>query len=342
MKTARTQWIASGSLLLGLTACVPDSQLTLPSGFQNTSGAGAPYSNPGGGNSDPDDPGSTGESGYYDGGGDPGNLDGGFVAPLNLLFCGETGQIVLKKGQTTLLSWAYPGDYVPPVGLSFTLESEASAADRGTITAVSVLSALYQAPAAIPEGFEVKVRATLGDATTPSVCTIRLMADEELGIEDDGQTRGAVGNVYVLPINQPRLPDFTSMTPVSSILVPNFDVPQRAFSLGFPGVPDLFEWFGITFAGRLIVPESGIYQMRITSDDGSILWIDGAKIIDNDGVHAPVTVTNSVTLTAGNHDFQLHYYQGPRYLIALEWYWKKPGDTAFSIIPPDSLLRPSP
>ncbi len=291
----------------------------------------------------PQDPGSSGEGGSYNPPGSGTGGDGGAYIPERLLFCGEQGQIVLQKGQSTLLQWQYPNGYVPPTGLSLTLESDpAGIANIGTITPVSVLSATYTAPASIPQEFTVSVRAALQDSTSASVCRVRLVKDGGLGVEDDGTTRGAVGNVYPLPVNQPRLPDFSQMTPVSTVLVPNFDVPQRAFSLGFPGVEDLFEWFGIRFEGRITVPTTGMYGLRITSDDGSILWIDGTKVIDNDGVHAPVTVTVNKQLTAGNHAFRLDYFQGPRNLIALELFWKKPGDAGFTIVPPDALLRPAP
>jgi len=319
--------------LFVLAACVPGTQA--PTELQKRNGeGGAPFTEAG-------FSGGTGESGSYGGGpGGPAG-DGGYVAPTSLLFCGETGQIVLKKNQGTLLTWSFPDGYVPSGALQFTLESTPSGIEPlGSVTPQTVLSAWFQAPAVIANEFTVSVRATLADSTTPAVCLIRLVPDEDIGIEDDGTTRGVVGNVYVLPVNQPHLPDFSQLTPVSSILVPNFDVPQRAFSMGFPGVPDLFEWFGIRFEGRLVVPESGTYEMRMTSDDGSILWIDGTKVIDNDGVHAPVTVTQSVSLTAGNHPFRLDYYQGPRYLIALELFWKKPGDSSFVIVPPDNFLRP--
>ena len=36
-----------------------------------------------------------------------------------------------------------------------------------------------------------------------------------------------------------------SNTPVDEICMDNFDIPTRSFTEGFPGVPDLYEWFGI-------------------------------------------------------------------------------------------------
>jgi len=320
-----------------VVACVPGvdpSKIAgnLPTNFsgENPSG-GVPH---GGG---------TGENGYINPNGNgPGN-ETGYVSPSSLLFCGETGQIVLQKNQTALLNWNYPPGYTPSQALQFSLESTpAGIADVGTITSVSLLSARYQAPAHIPAEATIGVRAVLGDATTPAVCTVRLIPDTDLGIPDDGTTRGAVGNVFVLPVNIPLLPDFALMTPVSQILVPNFDVPTRAFDSGFPGVEDLFEWFGIRFEGRILIPADGVYFFRLTSDDGANFWIDGTKVIDNDGVHAPRTVDGTATLTAGPHPFRLDYYQGPRYLIALELFWKAPGESSYSIIAPDYFARPAP
>lgn len=337
---ANKLFIALSFLLVG---CVPGTTPP-PSSAETFGGNTAPnpqdtsYTPPA---DDSDGSGSGGESGVFNPGGNPANGDAGSYLPEALAFCGTQGQIVLQKGQSTLLEWHYPNNYVPPQALTLTLESTPGGiVNIGTITPVSVLSALYTAPASVPQEFTVSVRAALQDSSSPSVCQVRLVRDGGLGVEDDGTTRGPVGNVYPLPVNQPRLPDFALMTSVASILVPNFDVPERAFSMGFPGVEDLFEWFGIRFEGRLVVPTTGTYALRITSDDGSILWIDGQKVIDNDGVHAPRTVNADYVLTAGNHPFRLDYYQGPRYLIQLQLLWKKPGDSAHSIVPPDAFLRP--
>jgi len=158
--------------------------------------------------------------------------------------------------------------------------------------------------------------------------------------------KGLLGQVFpVCPTNHDwscRLPDFSTMgDPQSTIVACKLDVPNHYFSEGFPGVDStLVEWFGIHFEATLIAPVSGAYYFKVTSDDGSNLYVDGTKVVDNDGVHAVSSVTGSIYLTAGNHDFVVDYFQGPRWYIALQLYWKKPGDSAYSLIPKDNFLLP--
>ena len=79
----------------------------------------------------------------------------------------------------------------------------------------------------------------------------------------------------------------------------------------------------------------------MNSDDGSILWIDGNKVIDNDGVHAPVVKTAEIYLTAGVHDFVGGVLPGGRrVLIALQVWWTPPGESE-QIIPKDRFLLPT-
>lgn len=96
------------------------------------------------------------------------------------------------------------------------------------------------------------------------------------------------------------------------------NVPQRSFEEGFPGITDRFEWFGVVYEGKIKAPQTGTYIFQITSDDGSVLYINGQKVVDNDKVHAPKTVTGVVNLNEGQiYDIKVKYFQGPRYYIAL-------------------------
>ena len=64
-----------------------------------------------------------------------------------------------------------------------------------------------------------------------------------------------------------------------------------------------FRWLFPDRAGRRL-------PFRLTSDDGSKLWIDGKVVVDNDGVHPSTTVTGNVALTKGRHKVTVGYFQG--------------------------------
>jgi hypothetical protein len=134
------------------------------------------------------------------------------------------------------------------------------------------------------------------------------------------------GKVMFIEKNSPKLPaDYAKYNVASRLYACEWDVPTRAFEQGFPGVTDQFEWFAIVYSGMFNVSAAGTYQFRINSDDGTKLYIDGNPVVMNDGVHPPKSVSGSVTLSAGDHELVLEYFQGPRYLIALQVWVTPPG-----------------
>jgi hypothetical protein len=69
--------------------------------------------------------------------------------------------------------------------------------------------------------------------------------------------------------------------------------------------------FGAIITGGLDVANSGTYIFTLYSDDGSQLFIDGnpTPVVDDSGVHGPAAVTNSIFLTAGDHPFQVDFFE---------------------------------
>ncbi len=94
--------------------------------------------------------------------------------------------------------------------------------------------------------------------------------------------------------------------------------------------------FGYIFSGIIYVPEDGVYEFMTQSDDGSVLYINGNKIVDNDGSHAAITATGRVALKSGYHTYKLLYfedYEGEY----LGWAWKTPYASKFEPIPANNL-----
>lgn len=76
---------------------------------------------------------------------------------------------------------------------------------------------------------------------------------------------------------------------------------------------------------------SGLYDLCITSDDGSRLYLDYELIIDNDGLHTDVVKCASKILS-GVHNIVVEYFEsGGLAVMVLEW--KTPGSSLRSIIP---------
>lgn len=95
--------------------------------------------------------------------------------------------------------------------------------------------------------------------------------------------------------------------------------------------------FGFTFTGYIDVPEDGLWELAVTSDDGAVLELDGRLVVNGDGSHANYKATGHVGLKKGLHAFRLRYledYEGQN----LEWEWKKPSTDTFEPIPDSAIF----
>jgi hypothetical protein len=153
-------------------------------------------------------------------------------------------------------------------------------------------------------------------------------------------SRGFRGDIYLLKPQTFKLPDFSRLKPVGSVYTPYLCVPARSFDEGFPGVTDRFEWFGIDYNARFWVSRPGTYRFALESDDGSNLYVDRKKIIDNDRQHAPLEKFGRVNLKSGVHNIRVSYFQGPRFHVALVLQVAGPGDNDFHVFHTDDFKPP--
>lgn len=107
--------------------------------------------------------------------------------------------------------------------------------------------------------------------------------------------------------------------------IDRINIPRRHFTAGFPGFPERTEFFAVDIQGSFSVTQPGIYGFRLRSDDGSQLFIDGQLIVDNDGLHEPMSRRGEVELNAGQHRIRVWYFQGVRFEVALQLFVKPPG-----------------
>ena len=79
---------------------------------------------------------------------------------------------------------------------------------------------------------------------------------------------------------------------------------------GFPGYEVHKTQFGFYLHSQVKIKNLACYEFSLNSDDGSILWVAGEKIIDNDGSHGMKMKKDSVVLKPGTYDSQVWYFQG--------------------------------
>ncbi len=94
--------------------------------------------------------------------------------------------------------------------------------------------------------------------------------------------------------------------------------------------------FAITWQGSLAAPIDGTYHFRLVADDGALLLLDDALIVDDGGFHAAESREGAVRLARGFHRIEVRYWQrgGAR---RLDLRWEPPGRPE-SPIPPRFLF----
>ena len=73
-------------------------------------------------------------------------------------------------------------------------------------------------------------------------------------------------------------------------------------------IDDTRNHFAVLFETRLKVQKEEEYTFKVSSDDGTKLYVDGDMIIVNDGAHGPILKTAVKTLGKGTHDIRLEFF----------------------------------
>ncbi len=66
--------------------------------------------------------------------------------------------------------------------------------------------------------------------------------------------------------------------------------------------------FGYIYTSLIKIPKTAVYRFYVYSDDGAVLYLDGQKVVDNDGGHSPRRKEGKVYLEEGYHALKLLYF----------------------------------
>ena len=86
--------------------------------------------------------------------------------------------------------------------------------------------------------------------------------------------------------------------------------------VNFPGILSpwspfgLMSLFGADITATIQVASDGTYTFGTTSDDGSLLFVDGQLVVNNNFSQIASERQGSIQLTAGTHQLEIQYYQG--------------------------------
>jgi hypothetical protein len=193
---------------------------------------------------------------------------------------------------------------------------------------------LYTMPNAAFEGtdtFTYRLRDASGETAVVAVIpTITAVRPPENPI---GATPQLSVGYYALSAPS-LLPDFSTLTPYQTALVPSINLPSTSGAFAGSGRADDV---GAVFTGWIDVPTAGTWTFFLNSDDGSRLKIGAATVVSNDGLHGMVEASGAISLAAGRHAFRVEFFErsGGAGVIAS---WQGPG-VAKSVIPAANLLH---
>jgi hypothetical protein len=98
---------------------------------------------------------------------------------------------------------------------------------------------------------------------------------------------------------------------------------------------DAPEEYYMDYTGSIYLDEAGVYTFGVGSDDGSMLYIDGELIVDNDYAQEYTIRSAEVELSAGFHSIRIEYYQGPVGNSYLNLYYEPPSSSdGLELFPP--------
>lgn len=108
-----------------------------------------------------------------------------------------------------------------------------------------------------------------------------------------------------------KVPDFSTLRPLRGGMADQFDLSAL----------DHHETdFAARYFGYIEIPEDGTYTFYTYSSDGTILTIDGQRVVDNDGRHISKEKSGKMSLSEGRHRINLGYFmRGGQRSLEVRW-----------------------
>lgn len=126
------------------------------------------------------------------------------------------------------------------------------------------------------------------------------------------------GEAFDIPIKYmdkgygPYVDDYESFGKftLDEVRIPNTEVtPELDPTTIIPVLPRKTR-FATIMHSTMNISVDACYEFSLNSDDGSILWIDDAVVVDNDGGHQMELQVDSFAFSPGSYKVKLWYFQG--------------------------------
>lgn len=160
---------------------------------------------------------------------------------------------------------------------------------------------------------------------------------EDLGGNLSAASAAASASTYVVGLYYEHSTGaWVDLDEINWTALPEFTGKVTTFSLS-PRTQE--DFFNFEFDGFLYINTAGTYYFQAVSSDGSRIELDGAMIVNNDGVHASRTITSAaVSLSAGPHRINVKYFENDEsHVLTIKYKGPDTGNTYVAI--PASALR---
>lgn len=132
--------------------------------------------------------------------------------------------------------------------------------------------------------------------------------------------------------------DISSLDEINWNAKPMYEGALPVINYGDSDFKGLESNFALLAQGYINIPKDNNYVFRLSSDDGSRLYLHDQLIIDYDGLHGAGRRDGEIALKAGVHPFRLEYFQGKGgKVVSLKW--RSFDDGEFTTIPTTSLFH---
>jgi cytochrome c len=172
------------------------------------------------------------------------------------------------------------------------------------------------------------------DAASEESATVKTaLTLQSVSVKEDEMILGAITRIYDIPKNVSKMPVIDkNQKPKFAGVLGNFNNISGSMFKG------LTENFMLQSTGYIKIDNPGLYTLQVWSDDGSIVYINDQKVMDNDGPHGPEMKDIEINFKKGYYPFRIDFYQGGggNYLA---FDWKKPGDKEYEIIPAANIVH---
>jgi hypothetical protein len=187
-------------------------------------------------------------------------------------------------------------------------------------------SAIYKTPFTVSKTTVVKAKSfnEKGIASLGATAYFRLIRS--------GQGNG-LNTTFYQGKDLKKVPDFTTLKKGSVWVSPEINTRLDQIN---PLLDKNNASFALKYEGFIQIDSPGKYTFSTQSDDGSMLYVDGKEVVNNNGNHGVMESTGSIELMAGKHPIRVEYYNngGGFWLDA---FYKGPG-IAKQLIPADKLF----